>query len=304
MKRHFSRPCIAVPSIWRITAIGLLVGGGLLFGGACRRQAGQPGRRHGASELTIKGSDTMVHLVSAWAEAYMERHEETEISVTGGGSGTGFAALLNGTTDICAASRAMMPREQELARERDVTPRSYTVARDGIAIITHPSNVVDALSLEQLRKIYTGAYDQWSRVGGAEREMVVFSRDTSSGTYVYFQKHVLRKRDFRRDARLMPATSTIVQSVAEDQGAIGYVGLGYALGAGRRVKSLAISKSRDEKTIEPSIESVRSGRYSIARPLRFYTWGKPAGLAASFLQFCLSADGQSIVDETGYVVAE
>lgn len=266
-------------------------------------------RRDGSGDgagtvLTIKGSDTMVHLVSAWAEAYMAGRPETEVSVTGGGSGTGFAALLNGTTDICAASREMMPNEREIAEERGIDPTSRTVARDGVVLIVHPSNGVDVLTVEQIRKIFMGVYDNWSQVGGADREIVVLSRDTSSGTFVFFQEHVLLKHDFRRDARLMPATSAIVQSVAEDEGAIGYVGLGYALEAAGSIKGLAVSRDVNDDPVMPTVETVRKGEYPIVRPLRMFTAGEPTGLASSFLEFCQSSDGQEIVRETGYVTVE
>lgn len=281
-------------------AVGTVI---LLIMGCARPQGGRRSNRV-PGVLTIKGSDTMVHLVSTWAEVYMERHPEAEISVTGGGSGTGFAALLNATTDICAASREMLPKEKRLARDRGITPIRHVVARDGIAVIVHPTNPVDSLSIEQVRKIYIGVYDNWDQVAGQDREIVVFSRDTSSGTYLFFQQHVLRRQDFRASARLLPATSAIVQSVAEDQGAIGYVGLGYALDALDSVKSVAIKGSPDGQAIEPSMESVRSDRYPITRQLRLYTSGEPTGVAASFVAFCLGPEGQSIVQETGYVVAD
>jgi len=273
------------------------------LGAGCGRRHDVQGSADAPGVLIIKGSDTMVHLVSTWAEAFMERHPATEVSVTGGGSGTGFAALLNRTTDICAASRGMMPKEKSVAAERGIRPVSHVVARDGIAIIAHPSNPLESLSLEQVRKIYTGVYDNWSQLGGEDREIVVLSRDTSSGTYLFFQEHVLRRQDFGRGTRLLPATSAIAQSVAEDRGAIGYVGLGFALEATESVKSIAIKASPDGEAIAPSVESVRLERYPVTRQLRLYTSGEPDGLAASFLEFCLGPTGQSIVQETGYVVA-
>jgi phosphate transport system substrate-binding protein len=270
---------------------------------SCGRYRGE-GPAGAATELTVKGSDTMVHLVSAWAEAYMREHPATEISVTGGGSGTGFAALLNGTTDVCAASREMMSREREVAESTGLELVSRLVARDGVAVVVHPSNPVDALTIEQIRKIFTGAIDNWQQVGGMDREIVVFSRDTSSGTFVFFQEHVLLKSDFRPDARLMPATSAIVQSVAEDEGAIGYVGLGYATEAGEGVKMLAVSRANGDEPIVPSISSIETGEYAIARPLRLYTSGPPSGIAASFLDFCSGAVGQEVVRRIGYVPVE
>ncbi len=251
--------------------------------------------------ITVKGSDTMVHLVSTWAEEFMARNEGIEVSVTGGGSGTGVAALINETTDLCAASRGMKPREYELAEERGIEPVETAAAMDGIAVVVNPANMVDALTLEQLYEIFTGAVTNWSQVGGEDRQIMVLSRESSSGTYVFFQEHVLRKEDYVTGARLMPATSTIIQATAEDKAAIGYVGLGYAEEASDRVKVLGVKETPDSEPIHPSAETVVSGEYSIARPLFFYSPGQPAGNVKQFVDFCLSPAGQKIVAETGYV---
>lgn len=253
--------------------------------------------------LTIKGSDTMVHLVSAWAEDYMATHPRIEISVTGGGSGTGIAALINGTTDIAAASRDMKESEVENARTRGVEPVEIAVARDGIAIIVHSENPIDALTVEQLEKIYTGQTTNWRDVGGEDRDILVLSRESNSGTYVFFQEHVLNKKDYSPRARLMPATSGILQSVGDDRGAIGYVGLGYVEGGDvDRVKVIGVKERSDADAIRPSSETVQSGEYSVARPLFLYTNGQPRGLVAEFVAFALSPEGQDVVRETGYVV--
>jgi phosphate transport system substrate-binding protein len=251
--------------------------------------------------ITIKGSDTMVHLVSTWAEAFMKLHPAAEVSVTGGGSGTGIAALLNGTTDICAASRDMKQKEKDLAAEKKIEPKEYVVARDGIAVVVNPGNPVGAMTLEQIRKIYVGAYESWKQVGGPDEPIVVLSRESSSGTYVFFQEHVLRKQDYRQDARLMPATSAIIQAVSADQWDIGYVGLGYAAEAGDKVKTLSVKADADAAPVVPSEDTVDSGAYSIARPLFFYTPGEPQGTAKEFIDFCTGPEGQKIVRETGYV---
>ncbi len=251
--------------------------------------------------IMIKGSDTMVHLVSSWAEAYMNKWANTEISVTGGGSGTGIAALINGTTDICAASRKMKPKEIELAEEKGAIPMEHTVAMDGIALVANPENPISALSIEQLGKIYTGAYTNWSQVGGPDEPIGVLSRESSSGTYVFFQEHVLKKKDYTPSARLMPATSAIIQSVSTDAWSIGYVGLGYATAAGDKVKVLAIYETDPALAVMPSVETVLDGSYSIARGLYLYTKGEPEGMIKKFIDFCLSPEGQEIVKETGYV---
>ncbi len=251
--------------------------------------------------VTIKGSDTMVHLVSTWAEDFMDNHEGADISVTGGGSGTGIAAMLNGTTDICAASRQMKKAEVEMAEQKKITPVRYVVARDGIAVVVNPKNPVSTLTIEQLGKIFTGAYTNWNQVGGPDKPIIVLSRESSSGTYVFFQEHVLGKKDYTTNARLMPATSAIIQATGEDAWAIGYVGLGYALDAGDKVKILAVKADENAPAVVPSEATVISGEYSIARPLQLYTNGEATGTIKEFVDFCLSPAGQKIVRETGYV---
>ncbi len=267
--------------------------------GGCSREGGKAGAR--AGYLTIKGSDTMVHLVSAWAEAYMQGDSGSQVSVTGGGSGTGIAALINGTTDICAASREMKESERELARHKGIQPVETVVARDGIAVVVNPNNPARELTLEQLKKIFTGAYANWSQVGGPDHDIIVLSRESSSGTYVFFQEHVLNKEDYAPTARLMPATSAIIQAASSDRWAIGYVGIGYAEEAGNDVKVVAVKADENAQAVVPSSETVKSGTYSIARPLFLYTNGQPTGTVKEFVDFALSAEGQRIVRETGYV---
>lgn len=251
------------------------------------------------SQLLIKGSDTMVHLGSSWAEAFMNMHKEVEVSVTGGGSGTGIAALLNGTTDICMASRKIKDKEMKMAAEKNLSPREFVVARDGIAVVVNPANPLNEATVEQIGKIYTGQITNWNQVGGPDQEIIILSRESSSGTYVFFQEHVLNKQDYTPNARLMPATSSIIQAVAADKWAIGYVGLGYALEAGDRVKVLAIDDGNGP--ILPNTETVKSGEYSISRPLHLYTNGVPVGLTKDFIDFCMSPRGQQIVEQTGYI---
>ncbi|OGQ86843.1 MAG: hypothetical protein A2512_07890 [Deltaproteobacteria bacterium RIFOXYD12_FULL_56_24] len=251
--------------------------------------------------LSIKGSDTMVHLVSSWAEEFMKSNAETDISVTGGGSGTGIAALINGTTDICAASRGMKEKEQKQAEANKVSPVEIPVARDGIVLIVHPENQVNSLTIDQLRLIYTGKISNWKEVGGPDKPILLLSRESSSGTFVFFQEHVLNKEDFSNSARLLPGTSALVQAVAADRGAIAYVGLGFAAEARGTIKTLGVQASGQTGPVLPNEESVRSGAYAVSRPLFFYTNGAPKDTAKKFIDFCLSPAGQKIVRETGYV---
>jgi len=251
--------------------------------------------------LSVKGSDTMVHLVSSWTEEFMKAHAEIDISVTGGGSGTGIAALINGTTDICAASRDMKEKERKQAEGNKVSPMEIPVARDGIALIVHPENPVNGLTLDQLRLIYTGKITNWKEVGGADTPILLLSRESSSGTFIFFQEHVLNKEDFSSSARLLPGTSALVQAVAADRGAIAYVGLGFAAEAKGTAKTLGIQGKDQPAPVIPSEETVRSGAYAVSRPLFFYTNGAPKDTAKQFIDFCLSPAGQKIVRETGYV---
>ncbi len=256
------------------------------------------------SAITIKGSDTMVHLASAWAENYMKAHPGTDVSVTGGGSGTGIAALINGTTDICASSREMAEKEVKLAQQKGITPKEFVVARDGIAVVVNPANPVKELTMDQIRKIHTGEYTNWKQVGGPNMEIIVYSRESSSGTYVFFQEHVLLKQDYTQSARLMPATSGIIQAVSADKGAIGYAGLGYAAEAGNKIKMLQVKMDDKSKAVVPSEDTVKSGAYPVARPLYLYTNGTPSGTVKTFVDFTLSAQGQKIVKDTGYVTVK
>ena len=273
----------------------------MLISGCSRRDAGTGAEQR---SITIKGSDTMVHLASSWAETFMKQNSETEVSVTGGGSGTGIAALLNGTTDICAASRKIKSKELELALQKNIHPHEIAVAKDGIAVVVHPDNPVKELTLEQLSKIFTDKSLRWSDVGGADEEILVLSRESSSGTYVFFQEMVLKKQDFMQDAKLMPATSAIIQSVSTDKLAIGYVGLGYALAAKDKVKIIAVKADDNSPAVMPSDETVKTGQYPIARPLFMYLNGEPKGTVKKFVDFCLSAAGQKVVTDTGYVTIQ
>ena len=254
--------------------------------------------------ITVKGSDTMVHLVSTWAEVFMKENTGLEVSVTGGGSGTGIAALLNGTTDICAASRKIKDKETTLASQKGIVPKEIVVARDGIAVIVNPANPVAELTVEQIGKIFTGATQRWDQVGGQAESIEILSRESSSGTYVFFQEKVLNKKDYAQKAKLMPATSAIVQSVTSNKNAIGYVGLGYAIAAKGKIKVLAVKADDSSASVIPSEQTVKSGEYEIARPLQLYTNGEATGVVKKFIDFCLSSQGQEIVTQTGYVTVQ
>jgi phosphate transport system substrate-binding protein len=249
--------------------------------------------------VQIKGSDTMVNLMSNLAEAYMTAHPDVTIAVTGGGSGTGIAALMNGTASICASSRSWKPEEISQAASRNVNPTPLTVGLDGLAVMVNMNNPISELTLEQVRKIYTGEYGNWKDVGGAAKSIVLLSRESNSGTYVYFQEHVLNKADYAKTAMLLPSTAAITKSVMDDQAAIGYGGIAYAEHA--NVKMLKIKSTPDSPAVAPSTAAVLDGSYPISRPLFLFTNGTPSGDAKAFLDFCMSEAGQKILTETGYI---
>jgi phosphate transport system substrate-binding protein len=254
-------------------------------------------------QITIKGSDTMVHLTNAWAEEYMKTHPGTSISVTGGGTGTGIAALINGTTDICAASRPMTDEEKQKAAHGGKAIQEYVPALDGIAVIVNPQNPISELTMEQLAKIFTGEIKNWSALGGPDKTILVISRESSSGTYQFFQEHVLNKKDYSKDALMLPASSGIVQTVQRDALAISYVGLGYVQEAKGAVKALAIKKDTDSPAIMPTEAAIKDGTYPISRALQLYASGDASPEAKAFLDYTLSAPGQEVVRAQGFVSA-
>jgi phosphate transport system substrate-binding protein len=241
----------------------------------------------------------MVHLVTDWAEAYMKAHPGAQLAVTGGGSGTGIAALLNKTTDICMASRPLDEKEKSKAAELKIQPVEHTVGNDGIAIVVNPASTLKEISTDQLKDIYTGKTKDWKDLGAAAHGIIALSRESSSGTYAFFQEHVLKKQDYAPSVRLMPATSAILQAVAEDKTAIGYVGLGYAV-KDPKVRILNV-KMGSSAAVAPSETTVRSREYPISRPLYLYTTQESSETAKAFVEFCMSAEGQKILREAGYV---
>ncbi len=255
-----------------------------------------------ARTIQNTGSDTLVNLALAWAERYMPAHPGVRISVTGGGSGTGIAALINGTTDIANASRGMKKEEIEAAQKNGITPVEFTVARDAIAIVVNPANPVNGLTLQQLSDIYQGKITNWRQVGGVDRPIVLLSRESNSGTYVYFLENVLRlgkKSDllFSPDTLLMPSSEGISVEVRQNPNALGYDGLGYVT-ADQKV--VAVAKDAGSPYVKPSVATVNDGSYPISRPLFMYTAGQPTGQVKDYLDW-IARDGQELVLELGFV---
>jgi phosphate transport system substrate-binding protein len=255
------------------------------------------GRGRESAMITVKGSDTMVILGQRWAEAYMAAHPGAVVQVTGGGSGTGIAALINGTTDLCMASRTMKDEErQQLQQRYGEPPHEILVARDGLTIYLHESNRVNQLTLGQLKAIYTGKVTLWNQVGGANLPIIAYGRENSSGTYEYFKEHVLEKEDFAATVQTLPGTAAVVNAVSKDPHGIGYGGAAYLKG----VKQGAVKRDDASPGVLPSTETVHSGAYPISRGLFLYTRKAPAGAIAAFVDFALSDSGQALVTRVGY----
>ena len=262
-------------------------------------QALQPSRT-----IENKGSDTIVNLALAWAEAYQQVQPAVQVSVTGGGTGTGMAALINGTVDIANASRRIKPEERSAAEANGTFPVEFVVARDAIAVIVHPDNPVERLTIDQIAAIYTGAIDNWAELGGQDRPIVRLSRETNSGTHVYFLEQVLRKGDpqsealFSADTLLLPSSEGITAEVRDNPNAIGYDGLGYVT---PDVKVLAVALDPALGYAYPTIQTVNSLEYPIARDLYMYTAGEPQAEVLEYLTWILGDPAQAIVSQLGFV---
>jgi phosphate transport system substrate-binding protein len=245
----------------------------------------------------MKGSDTMVQLGQSWAELYMKEHPDITIQVTAGGSGTGIAALIEGTTQICQASRAMKDTEKEsLKTKRNLDAVETPVALDALAVYVNKENAVKSLTMEQVAKIFLGEVTNWKDVGGTPGNIVLYGRENSSGTYVYFKEHVLANKDFPTKYQALPGTGAVVNAVAKDKGGVGYGGIGYATD----IKTIPITKDAGGMPIEPTMANVLSGAYPISRQLFWYTAGPAEGTVKAFQDWVLSPEGQKVVSEKGF----
>jgi phosphate transport system substrate-binding protein len=250
-----------------------------------------------AGTVTVKGSDTMVVLGQRWAEEYMKKHPSTTIQVTGGGSGTGISALINGTTDVCEASRAMKDAEKkQLAEKAGAPPVEITVAKDGLSVYVNDSNPLNELTMAQLKKIFTGKVDNWKQVGGPDARIIPYSRENSSGTYVFFKEHVLQNADYTPRAQAMPGTAAVVNAVVKEKFGIGYGGAAYAKG----IKVLKVKKDAGSAAIAPDDATIKNGTYPLSRPLFFYVRANPSPEIKAFTDWVLSKEGQGTVIKVGY----
>jgi len=274
--------------------------------GACSAVHEQRGDMQSGETVTLtnKGSDTIVNLALAWAEAYHKVRPDVNISVTGGGSGTGIAAMINNTVDIANASRKMKNKEIANAEENSITPVEFVIARDGIAVIVNPENPVDRLTLQQVSDIFSGKIDNWTKVGGDNRPIVRLSREVNSGTHVYFLEAVVRMGDkkdetlFSTSTLLLPSSEGITAEIAQNRNAIGYDGLGYVTDA---VKTIALAVDDTRPYVSPTVETVMDSSYPVSRSLYMYTPGEPRGTTKDYLDWIFGPDAQAIVKSLGFV---
>lgn len=260
-----------------------------------------------SASLKIIGSNTVTPLSSVWAEEFMKTHPDVSIAVSGPGSGAGIAALIDGTTDICQASRTIKQSEIDQAETNGVDPYEIQVASDGLSVVVHPSNPVSELTIAQLSAIYTNQITNWEEVGGNDAPIVALARDTNSGTHVFFKEHVVqmlglptenKTLEYGSEVLFLPSTEAGVTEVARNPNAIFYPGLGYIT---NQLKLVAIKKTASDPAVLPSEETVLDGTYPISRPLLYYTDGEPTGAIKTFIDYCVSPEGQAKVTEVGYV---
>ncbi len=253
---------------------------------------------YGAStSITVKGSDTMVILAQRWAEEYMKNNPGVSIQVTGGGSGTGISALINGTTDICSSSRPMKSSERnQLKQKYSSSGVEVKVAKDGIALYVNEKNPVTELSLSQIKGIYTGMITNWKELGGNDASIIVYGRDNSSGTYVYFMEEVLKGQDYTGAMQSMHGTAAVVNAVEKDVNGIGFGGAAY----GKGIKYLKVRNDNESSGCDPTLENIQAGKYPITRYLYLYLRNKPTGELKNFIDWILSAQGQAVVSNVGY----
>lgn len=250
-----------------------------------------------AANITVKGSDTMVRLGQRWAEEYMKKFPKSVIQISGGGSGTGIAALFNGTTDVCMASRDMKPKEYQDAKAKNLDVHRISVSLDGIAVFLHKDNVVNDFTLAQLKAIYTGEVTNWKEVGGKDATIILYGRENNSGTYAYFKEHVLKDEDYADRCQTLPGTASVVNAITKDPNGIGYGGIAWAT----TVKHAGVKTSDSATGAHPSLEAVSNGTYPISRELYFFYRGTPTAELKDFVNWTLSPEGQKVAETADYI---
>ncbi len=255
--------------------------------------------------IQIKGSDTLINLVQRLSEVYMEKFPNTAIATTGGGSGVGIASLIANRIDIADASRPMKDKEYAAAKENGVIPYQIVIGIDGLSVIVNASNSIKSLTMDQIGAIFRGEILNWSEVGGPNIPISLYGRQPNSGTFVFFQEHVLGKKDYSPKMKQMNGNAQIVEGVKVDKAGIGYVGVGYVYddkgNVTKNITVLEVAKDANAKPVTPLVsDNVKSGLYPIARALYQYTNGKAKGAVKEFIAFELSAEGQKVVEEMGF----
>jgi phosphate transport system substrate-binding protein len=279
-------------TLWAATlALGLAIGSGPVF--AQKKM------------IQVKGSDTMVNLVQVLAEEFMNKNPGSALAIMGGGSGTGITAIINGTCDIATHSREWKQKEIDLAWEKGVKPRFFVVAVDGLSIIVNEKNPLDKMTMPQVGSLYKGEIKNWKVVGGPDKAVSLYGRQSNSGTYTFLQEHVLGNKNYSLDVKEMNGNAQIIESVIQDEGGIGYVGVGYLFDQNGKIrkgiKVLNISKDASSEAFSPlEKQNIDSGKYPISRPLYEATNGKPSAAVTGFLTFETGPEGQKIVEREGF----
>jgi phosphate transport system substrate-binding protein len=269
---------------------------------SCAKSQNASGRY--AASIQIKGSDTIVNLIQVWAEKFVAQYPMYNIGVTGGGSGTGFASLINKTCDIAMSSRRIEKKEKLLAKSNNIEPVEFKVGLDGLAVLVNKNNPVDKLTLVQLRDIFMGKITNWKEVGGEDLKIVILSRESNSGTHMFFKERVLRQNgesagdEFSVHSLMMPSSQSICDEVCQNPNALGYVGMGFL---NDKVKAISVAIDESSEYVYPTSENVMNGTYPISRPLYLYTNGNPNGIVEMFIEYTLSDAGQEVVVETDFV---
>ncbi|MDR0820626.1 MAG: phosphate ABC transporter substrate-binding protein [Endomicrobium sp.] len=275
----------------------------LIFVFFCACMKSQGGDRHDIS-IQIRGSDTIVNLIQEWVEKFVEQNPSFNISVTGGGSGTGFASLINGTCDITMSSRKIEEKERMLAESKNIEPVEFKIGLDGLAVLVNKNNSVNKLTLEQLRDIFMAKITNWKEVGGEDKKIVILSRESNSGTHMFFKEHILgiddknNKNEFSTQSLMMSSSQAVCNEVCQNPNALGYVGMGFV---DERVKSVSVAVNAESEYVYPMPENVMNGTYPISRPLYIYTNGEPQDVVKMFIDYALSDAGQKIVLETDFI---
>jgi phosphate transport system substrate-binding protein len=279
-------------TLWAATlALGLAIGSGPVF--AQKKM------------IQVKGSDTMVNLVQVLAEEFMGKNPGSALAIMGGGSGTGITAIINGTCDIATHSREWKQKELDLAWEKGVKPRFFVVAVDGLSIIVNEKNPLEKMTMPQVGSLYKGEIKNWKVVGGSDKAVSLYGRQSNSGTYTFLQEHVLGNKNYSSDVKEMNGNAQIIESVIQDEGGIGYVGVGYLFDQNGKIrkgiKVLNISKDASSEAFSPlDKQNIDSGKYPISRPLYEATNGKPNAAVTGFLTFETGPEGQKIVEREGF----